>query len=207
MLADQAQARRILRRAPENTSRELDPHRPWPTRLTARGHRVGGGQGRRVPPRADSPGTPPTVRGQYTVVEDEVDARARRERGESFQQLHRFEQERRRAAGPLSFQGEQHSAVGGPRHSLLRDRRPENVAGKLFEAVAAVGGDVDVGGWLSPSSRCYTRSPRREMCSLIPRCRVPWCALDAASRPFRSGARRLESQRWRASRGGSGRQR
>jgi hypothetical protein len=93
------------------------------------------------------------VRGQYTVVEDEVDARARRERGESFQQLHRFEQERRRAAGPLSFQGEQHSAVGGPRHSLLRDRRPENVAGKLFEAVAAVGGDVDVGGWLSPSSR------------------------------------------------------
>jgi hypothetical protein len=41
--------------------------------------------------------------GQHTMVQDEVDARAWCERGQSFQQLDRVEQERRRAVAPLGL--------------------------------------------------------------------------------------------------------
>jgi hypothetical protein len=57
-----------------------------------------------VPPVGNRPGPPPTVPGQDTVVEDEVDARTRRQRRELFQQLDKLEQERCCAVAPLGFE-------------------------------------------------------------------------------------------------------
>ena len=105
----------------------------------ARHYCVGAEGGGGVPPVGDRPGAPPTV------VEDDVDPRARRQRCEAFQQFDRFEQQVRGAVAPFRFQGQEHAAIGGARQPLLRDRRPEHVARKLFEAVAIVRRDGDVG--------------------------------------------------------------
>jgi hypothetical protein len=39
----------------------------------------------------------------------------------------------------FGLQGQEHPAIGGPRQPFLRDRRPEHIAGELFESVAVVG--------------------------------------------------------------------
>jgi hypothetical protein len=101
---------------------------------TPRDHR--GGRGGRVPPIGDSPGPPPTVRASTPWW------RTRLMRGRGVSAVSRSskpigsKQERHRAVAPLGLQGEEHSAVGGPRQPLMRDRRPEHMASKLFEAVA-----------------------------------------------------------------------
>src|SRR5262249_11642008 len=51
-------------------------------------------------PVGDRPGAPPTVRRQHAMVQDEVDARARRQGCEAFQQFDRFEQQVRGAVAP-----------------------------------------------------------------------------------------------------------
>jgi hypothetical protein len=51
----------------------------------------------------------------------------------------------RGAVAPFRLQGQEHAAIGGARQPLLRDRRPEHVACELFEAVAIVRRDGDVG--------------------------------------------------------------
>jgi hypothetical protein len=69
-----------------------------------------------VPPVGDRPGAPPTVRRQYPVVEDEVDPRARRQRGEAFEQFDRFEDLAARLPN-----------VPGPRCVLQHPRLPPNI--------------------------------------------------------------------------------
>ena len=78
---------------------------------TTRARRVGIHGAECFPPVGDRPGTPPTVRCQCTMIEDEVDARTRRERGQAFQQFDGLEHQVRRAVAPLGFQAEEHPAI------------------------------------------------------------------------------------------------
>lgn len=76
--------------------------------------------------------------GGFPGLRTKLDEWARRWRRQPFQQRDCFEQARHRAVAPLGLQSEGRSPVGGP-SAALRDRRPERVASKLFEAVAVVG--------------------------------------------------------------------
>src|SRR5262249_18030008 len=81
--------------------------------------RRGDRRGRGCPARRRPPGRATDCAAQQTMVQNEVDARARRERRQPFEQLDRFEQEVRGAVAPFRLQGEEHAA-----HPLLPPTSP-----------------------------------------------------------------------------------
>jgi hypothetical protein len=82
------------------------------------------------------------MRAEHSVVEDEIDARARRQGREEFQRL---EEEMTRAVGPGGLEREQDAAVVQEPETLLRDRRAQQIATELLEARAVPGGHGEIG--------------------------------------------------------------
>lgn len=82
---------------------------------------------------------------QDTVIEDQVDAWTRRERGEPFQQFDRIEQKMRGPIRPLTPQLEPDLAVVGPLKPFLSHGRPQGVTSETFETFALVRGDAKPG--------------------------------------------------------------
>ncbi len=84
----------------------------------------------------DGAAAPAGVRGEDPVVEDEVDAGARSQGGELFEELQGFEEQVARAVGPLALQLQQDAAVGRELEAVLGDRGSEQIAAELLEAGA-----------------------------------------------------------------------
>jgi hypothetical protein len=108
--------------------------RPRPVTRRRRGRRVVGRiilgiRSRRRRPGEGAvghrPGAPARVRREHAVVEDQVDARARGEGGELFEELHRREEQMARAVRPGRLQREQDAVVAHASQPLLRDARAQ----------------------------------------------------------------------------------
>ena len=77
----------------------------------------------------------PGVRGEYAVIEDQVDSRPRDEGGKAPEKVQRVEDEVARAVRPRRLQLEHDPAVLAEPEPILRDRRPEHVAAELLQAL------------------------------------------------------------------------
>jgi len=72
------------------------------------------------------------------VVAHEIDAGARGEGSELFEELEGLEEEVTCAVGPLPLQLQQDASVAGELEAILGDGRPQQVAAELFESRARV---------------------------------------------------------------------
>ena len=96
-------------------------------------------------PESDHVGPPRRARGQHAIVENQVDARPRCQRGEALEQFHGVKQQMRSAVRPWAPQLEADLAIGRPLEPLLGDGRPQGVAGDALQPVALVRVDADAG--------------------------------------------------------------
>jgi hypothetical protein len=78
------------------------------------------------------------------VIDDEVDARPRRERGQPRKQVQRLENEVARAVLPWALQLEHDAAVLAEPEPILRDRRPQQVSAELLAPLAILPADRHV---------------------------------------------------------------
>ena len=83
--------------------------------------------------------------GQHTAVDQQIDARARRNRGQAFQEFVRGEDQVARAVMPRAPKRADDAAVGAPRETLLRERRTQQVANEALEPGTVVGADGTIG--------------------------------------------------------------
>jgi len=76
------------------------------------------------------------VRREHAMVEHEIDPRPRDQRRELLEQRERLEDEMARAIRPGCLEREHDATVGQQSESILRDRRPEQIAAELFQTRA-----------------------------------------------------------------------
>ena len=88
----------------------------------------------------DHEGTPSGARRQHSVIQDQIDSRARRQRRQPRQQIERFELQMRGPVCPRPFQCQADVTIGGQAEPVLRHRRPQDVPAEPFQAVPPVGG-------------------------------------------------------------------
>jgi hypothetical protein len=98
---------------------------------------------------------PPRPRRQHAVIENQVDARPRREGRQALEQFDRLEQQVRGPVAPASAQLQQHLPVPGEMNPLLRHRRPQRVPAQMLEPVATTL------AWRSKPSSRPDRQPRQ----------------------------------------------
>jgi hypothetical protein len=80
---------------------------------------------------------------EHAVVQQQIDARLRRQRREAPEEVERVEQQRSRAVAPWPAQREPHATVRGDREGVLSDRRSQSVSAQALEArrtLRALGG-------------------------------------------------------------------
>jgi hypothetical protein len=73
------------------------------------------------------------------VVQHQIDAGARRDRGQAFQEFMRGKDQVARAVVPRAEERAQDAAVGEPRETLLGERRAQQVAEEALESGTVVG--------------------------------------------------------------------
>jgi hypothetical protein len=114
--------------------------------------------------------SPRRMRAEDTVVGQQRATGRGDERGEPLEELQGVQQQRRGAITPRPAQLIEELAARALGQSLERQRRTEQVSAEVFEAVAAVGGDGDIGvqaealkagaAWGARSGRCRGAEPR-----------------------------------------------
>ena len=96
-------------------------------------------------PVAHDGGAPPRVRGEYAMVEDQVDSRSRRERGQACKEVQGLKDEVAGAIRPRGLQLEYDATARGEQEPILRHSRPQEIAAELLEALAIRAGHGNVG--------------------------------------------------------------
>ena len=84
---------------------------------------------------------PRRARRQHAVVQDQIDARSRNQRGQAFEQLRRLEDEMRCAIGPAATQFEDDLALRHDLKTILPERWAQRVPAQPLQAVAGSSGN------------------------------------------------------------------
>ena len=94
-------------------------------------------------PVRDRRGPPLGAGRQDAVVEDDVDARAGRQRRQALEQGDRLEAEVRGSVAPRRLEGHEDRAVRPQREPLLGDGRAQKIAAELLESIPILARDGD----------------------------------------------------------------
>ena len=113
------------------------------------------------------------------MIDQQIDVRAWRDRGEAFQEFVRGEDQVARAVVPGVAERADDAAVGESRETLLRERWAQQVAGEALEPNTIVGADGAIG-----VEKCSPCPVWTGMTS------APTLARDAGAATGRRGARR-----------------
>ena len=114
------------------------------------------------------------------MVQDQIDPRSRRERGEPFQQFDRLEQQMRGPVRPRAPQLEPDLAGIGPLETFLHHRGPQGVAGDALQTVPLLGGHADSGVQIES---VVTRLARPELLRFGDGCQRLPSAADSGAGP------------------------
>jgi len=107
---------------------------------------------------SDDVGSPRGARSEDAMVEDQVDARTRRDDREAFQQFERLEQHVSRAVRPRVPQRERHQPIRRHPQTFLGDWRPQRVPAEPLQPMTMLGGSDDAGVQVEPvAARVSTR--------------------------------------------------
>ena len=85
------------------------------------------------------------MRGKHATIEDQIDPRPRRQRGQPCQEVQGLEHEMGGAVSPRGFQFEDHATLSGEPEPILRVGRAEQIAAELLQSLPILSPHGDVG--------------------------------------------------------------